>query len=121
MSIPVGDQKELLGTLSKSGCQGRILLDRSVGDHSVPAAPAITPTILQVELNYLSLSFLYFNHHPTIVQLDLFEICNNVITQQPKGHASTLLLRSRESSIYRELKIVTTWSIIAALHGLSSP
>ena len=58
MSIPVGLQKELLGTLSKSGRQGRILLDRSVGDHSVPAAPAITPTILQVELNYLSLSFL---------------------------------------------------------------
>ena len=55
MSIPVGDQKELLGSLSKSGRQGRILLDRSVGDHSVPAAPAITPTILQVELNYLSL------------------------------------------------------------------
>ena len=71
MSFSVGHQKELLGTLSKSGRQGRILLDRSVGDHSVPAAPAITPTILQVELNYLSLSFLYFNHHPTIVQLDL--------------------------------------------------
>ena len=44
-----GRQKELLGTLSKSGRQGRILLDRSVGDHSVPAAPAVAPTILQVD------------------------------------------------------------------------
>ena len=55
MSSPGGRQKELLGTLSKSGRRGRILLDRSVGDHSIPAAPAVAPTILQVDLN-LSLS-----------------------------------------------------------------
>ena len=49
MSFLGGGQKELLGTLSKSGRQGRILLDRSVGDHSVPAAPAVAPTILQMQ------------------------------------------------------------------------